>query len=123
MKCLTHKEADAVAVCVHCGRALCDSCTTRSDSGRLVCSPGWAAASKQLEDFIASTRHKSVRGARVTGYFLYGIAAVFGVSAVFFYFDGVPVLTGFVGVCAIAFAITGFGYMRVAKRNTEHGAV
>jgi len=86
-----------------------------------VCSPACAAASKQMEEFIASTRHKSVRGARVTGYFMFGTAAVFVASAIFFYFDGVPQLSVFIGACAVAFTIAGAGYMGVAKRNTEHG--
>ena len=123
MKCLTHKESEAVAVCVHCGMALCESCLTRSESGRFVCSPACGTASKQMEDFIASTRHRSVRGTRTTAYFLYGMAAIFTASAVFFYFDGVWQLTAFVGVCSIGFAIGGVAFMRVAKKNTERGAV
>src|ERR1035441_5090772 len=76
MKCYTHKDTEAVAVCVHCGMALCSTCATRSQSGRLVCSQTCAAASKQLEDFIASTRHKATRGARVNAYFCFGLGVI-----------------------------------------------
>lgn len=119
MKCLTHKDTEAIAICIHCGRALCESCATRWETGRFVCSPACGTASKQMEDFIAGTRHKAVRGARVTAHFLYGTAAVFGASAVFFYFDGVWQLTAFLGACSVGSALSGLSYIRVAKRNTE----
>lgn len=123
MKCYTHKDAEAVAVCVHCGRALCATCATPSQSGRLVCSPACAAASKQIEEFIASTRHKAVRGARVASYFCFIVAAIFFVSAIAFYFDlhKWP-LTIFVGASGVGFMIAGVGYMRVSKRDTASGA-
>ena len=76
-----------------------------------------------MEEFIASTRHKATRSARVNSYFSFGLGVIFIVSAVAFYFDihSLP-LTAFVGVSGIGFLITGVGYRRVAKRNTEYGA-
>ena len=123
MKCYTHKETEAVVVCVHCGMALCSTCATRSQSGRFVCSPTCATASKQIEEFIASTRHKATRSARISSYFSFGIGAVFAVFAIASYFDihSWP-LSLFVGAAGIGFFLAGIGYNRVAKRNTEHGA-
>ena len=76
-----------------------------------------------MEDFIASTRHKATRGARVSSYFSFGLAVIFLVSAVAFYFDihSWP-LTIFVGAVGLGFILAGIGYSRVAKRNSEHGA-
>jgi hypothetical protein len=36
MKCSIHTEADAVGVCVHCGRAVCSTCST-TVSGKTCC--------------------------------------------------------------------------------------
>jgi hypothetical protein len=76
-----------------------------------------------MEDFIASTRHKATRGARVSSYFSFGLAGVFIVASVAFYFDthSWP-LTIFVGASGVGFFLAGIGYNRVAKRNSEHGA-
>lgn len=117
MKCYTHKDTDAVAVCVNCGKALCNTCATLSLSGRLVCSPGCSAASKQLEDFIVSTHHKAVRGARVTSYFCCGVGVILVLSAIAFYFDvqSWP-LTVFVAASGIAFLIASIGN-RSGKAN------
>jgi hypothetical protein len=76
-----------------------------------------------MEDFIASIRHKAIRGARVASYFCFGLGLIFIISSVAFYFDlhaWPPTI--FVGASGIGFEIAGIGYMRVAKRNSEHGA-
>jgi hypothetical protein len=75
-----------------------------------------------MEDFIASARNKAARGARVTALWCYLMAAVFAASGIFFYFVGIWHVTAFIAPCALGFAAGGFGYMRVAKRNTEYGA-
>ena len=123
MKCYTHKDTEAVAVCVHCGMALCSTCATRSPSERFVCSPTCATASKQMEEFIASTRHKATRSARVNSYFGFGLGAIFEAFAVASYFDihSWP-LSIFIGAAGIGFILAGIGFSRVAKRNTERGA-
>lgn len=36
MKCFNHRELDAIAVCKHCGRALCSGCVAES-SGMSAC--------------------------------------------------------------------------------------
>lgn len=36
MKCFNHRELDAIAVCKHCGKALCSGCMTES-SGMSAC--------------------------------------------------------------------------------------
>jgi hypothetical protein len=76
-----------------------------------------------LEDFIASTRHKATRGARVNAYFCFGLGVIFMLSSAAFYFDihSWP-LTIFVGASGIGFILGGIGFHKVAKRNTEHGA-
>lgn len=123
MKCYTHNQAEAVAICVHCGRAVCGACATPSPSGRLVCSPACSSASKQTEEFVAATRNKSVRNARTNAYFCYSLGAIFIIGGVAFHLDihAWP-FTLFISAAGIGFVITGVGYMRVAQRNTEDGA-
>jgi hypothetical protein len=76
-----------------------------------------------MEEFIAGTRHTTNRGARLTSYFCFGLGLVLIISSVAFHFDlhAWP-LTIFIAACGVGFEITAVGYMRVAKRNTDHGA-
>jgi len=124
MKCYTHNQAEAVAVCVYCGRAVCSSCATPSPSGRIVCSPNCAASSKQTEDYVAGTRNKTVRGARTTGFFGCAIGMICVIGAIAFHRElhAWP-LTLFVSSAGIGFILTGVAYLRVAKRNSERGDV
>ena len=59
MKCSTHLNADAAAVCIHCGRALCPGCITKSESGRVVCSAACLAGLLQTEQALQSLRTRS----------------------------------------------------------------
>ena len=76
-----------------------------------------------MEEFIASTSNKTVRGTRVTAYFLFGFAALSTVAAIAFYFDlhrwELPI---YCGVAGIGLAVAGVGYLRVSKRDTASGA-
>jgi hypothetical protein len=76
-----------------------------------------------MEEFIASTRHKATRSARVNSYFGFGLGAIFEAFAVASYFDihSWP-LSIFIGAAGIGFILAGIGFSRVAKRNTERGA-
>jgi hypothetical protein len=52
MKCFNHRELDAIAVCKHCGRALCAGCVVESSGmsackGR--CEAGVAAAHSETQ--------------------------------------------------------------------------
>jgi hypothetical protein len=77
-----------------------------------------------LEDFVAGTRHKTTRSARISAYFCYGLGVTFLVSAIAFHFDlNVWPLTTFIGASGVGFILGGIGYMRVAKRNSEDGAI
>jgi len=77
-----------------------------------------------MEEFIASTRHKATRSARVNAYFCIGFGAIFALFAVASYFEihSWP-LSIFIGAGGIAMILAGIGYNRVVKRNTEYGAV
>ena len=118
MKCYNHKDSEAVAVCVHCGRAICLSCAKTSASERFVCSSACATASEQMENFILITRNKSVRGSYMTACFALGMGLVFAASAIFLYQElrSFP-LTVFVGGSSMALVIGGLGLLWVAMRK------
>ena len=118
MKCYNHKDSEAVAVCVHCGRAICLSCAKTSASERFICSSVCAAASEQMENFILVTRNKSVRGSYMTACFALGMGLVFAASAIFLYQElrSFP-LTVFVGGSSMALVIGGLGLLWVAMRK------
>ena len=88
MKCLKHQNADAVAVCMGCGMALCPICAGRSSEERFVCSDECAIRVRQS---LSSTREgfeKSARSTRVAAWYtlaigavLLGLALLMGVAA------------------------------------------
>ena len=71
---------------------------------------------------FANELSRHVHSARMNAYFCYGIGVVFVIGSIFFHLDlhKWP-LTLFVSAAGIGIIITGVGYMRVAKRNTEYG--
>src|SRR5262245_60654354 len=97
MKCPTHTDTEAVAICVHCGRAMCSGCTKRSGGGRLVCSAECAAASQRLDEIAFSTVRKNSQVSRVLALFCYAVCALFSVMAIFSYLRHQPLLGMFVG--------------------------
>jgi hypothetical protein len=118
MKCYNHKDSEAVAVCVHCGRAICFSCAKTSASGRFVCSLACATASEQTENFILVTRNKSVRGTYMTACFVIGMGLLFAVTAVFLHQElGAIPQTIYVGGSAIGFVIGGLCYLWIAIKK------
>jgi hypothetical protein len=78
MKCFNHRELDALAVCKHCGRALCSSCAAETED--LIACRG------RCENFVSKTVKVQQAGIhslnmqvpmyRWLAFFLYGIAAV-----------------------------------------------
>ena len=107
MKCFNHRELDAIAVCMRCGRALCSECI--GDVGGMVaclgrCEPGIAATLQLLQ----SSRQRIELQAPVyrwLAYFLYvigvgslGFAAFVGFSGNFGPPEGLLVGWGLIAV-------------------------
>ncbi|MFH5803111.1 hypothetical protein [Alienimonas sp. DA493] len=73
MRCLDHLDSHAVALCVHCGRAMCGACLRRSAHDCCVCSDACAAASDEFDRVIGTSRRTNqgmLRGAAWVMYFL-----------------------------------------------------
>lgn len=117
MKCSTHPSADATAVCIHCGRALCPSCATQSDSGRVVCSAACSAALLRTEQALDSLRTRYVSSLRSAGYMMLACAGVFVGFGSFEIYSGITRLAFLLFPAGLVFGITGFAYLSIARRK------
>jgi hypothetical protein len=91
MKCFIHETADAVALCKHCGKALCADCAQTSQAGTQVCS-SQCAASRQGRPLKVSSSFLHCLGAVLTGAAIFYLVqelwqiSVFLIFAAFFCF-------------------------------------
>ena len=119
MKCTAH-QAEAVAVCAYCGRALCVDCTKPSTTRRLVCSDLCAAALKRDNNAMELILQKSFQSARASAFYSYlcgGLSAASTVGA-WFYLP-VPFLVWFTAGCSLVFIASGIWYSRIARRQND----
>lgn len=119
MKCLTH-QAEAVAVCAYCGRALCADCQKPSRTRRMVCSDECAATLTRDDQAMQLILQKSLQSARASAFYSYlcgGLSAAGAVGA--WYFLPVPFLIWFTAGCSLVFVASGIWYGRIA-RNQYH---
>jgi hypothetical protein len=115
MRCSTHVDLEATAICIHCGKALCSSCATKSASGRTVCSPACAGALFTTEQAINSIQQKAISSGRTAGYLLLVCGLVFGVYSVIPLFDGHWQIAVLCLPMALIFVIIGFSRLRSSK--------
>ena len=117
MKCSAH-QAEAVGVCVNCGRALCADCAKPCTEQRLVCSDNCAAALARTNAALELILQKSLQSARASAFYSYlcgGLSAAGAVGA-WFYLP-VPFLVWFTAGCSFVFIASGIWYGRIARKN------
>jgi len=117
MKCSAH-QAEAVGVCVYCGRALCAECATPSATQRLVCSDNCAVALARGDKALQLILQKSLQSARASAFYSYlcgGLSAAGAVGA-WFYLP-VPFLIWFTAGCSLVFVVSGIWYGRIARKS------
>src|ERR1039457_5113555 len=117
MKCRTHQE-EAIAICVHCGVALCASCETKSPSGRYICSDSCSEAATKAEMAAGLTLEKASKGHSVSAFFCILMGGLFIAFASIAAFNFWPLGT-FLGVMGIGFIIGGFAYKRAGNKVTN----
>lgn len=117
MKCSNHPQADALAVCVHCGAGVCADCAQKTPTRRTVCSAECAGALAETESTLAAIRRKTSGGHRLTGYFCAGAALVLGVFAALAALDGQGGVAALQAALALGLAASGYFYLRLANRN------
>lgn len=116
MKCFRHQTTDAVAVCVHCGRSLCEDCVVDRNATRLVCSSECQKALTQSEMALRLLLDKSSQSARASAFYCYltaGLSAAAAVAAWFMLPS--PFLIYFTGACSVVLFAAGFWYSRGAR--------
>ncbi len=77
MKCYTHRQVDAVAVCKSCGRALCPECVTEVDKG--------CACKNRCEEDVSVLNDLVVRGSKAYT----KASSVYSKSGIFLLFMGI----------------------------------
>jgi hypothetical protein len=117
MKCTPH-NAEAVAICAYCGRALCGECAKPSASRRLVCSDDCATALTRNDKAMQLILQKSLQNARASAFysFLCGALSAGGAIGAKSYLPS-PFLIWFCAGCSVVFIASGIWYARIAKRQ------
>ena len=119
MKCLAH-NAEAVAVCAYCGRALCPDCINSPEATRMVCSERCADALAQGEKAMQMMLQHSRQNAKASAFYCYlcaGLSAVAAIAAWFMLPS--PFLILFTGGCALVLTASGVWYSRIACQHSR----
>jgi hypothetical protein len=117
MKCAAH-QAEAVAVCAYCGRALCPDCAKPDAAQRFTCSSHCADALARADAAMELILQKSLQSAQASAFYSYlcgGLSAAGAVGA-WFYLP-VPFLVWFTAGCSAVFIASGIWYGRIAKKQ------
>ena len=117
MKCTAH-QAEAVAVCAYCGRALCADCVKPSASQRMVCSAHCDDALTRADTAMELILQKSLQSARASAFYSYlcsGLSAA-GAGGAWFYLPS-PFLIWFCAGCSGVFIAAGVWFGRIARKQ------
>lgn len=133
MKCSKH-QAEAVAVCAYCGRAVCPKCAeaipaagpTAGSPERVVCSGACETALGQREaklDHLVliaqQLLRQSQRNAKASAFYCYLGCGLSGSAAIVAWFI-LPsdFLIYFTSACAVVLLVSGIWYHRAARKET-----
>ena len=67
---MTHPDFPALAICINCGRGVCDACAKVSATGLVGCSDGCLAQAVTMRADVAKSIRKSERGYKLLYWFL-----------------------------------------------------
>ena len=117
VKCFTHQDREALAVCIQCGRAVCLACVKNTTTNRVVCSNNCEAGLTESERLIQLIKNKTLSQNKVSAmiYFLVGAIALV--------FTFIPLASGnwplvlWTGPFGVAMIIGGIWLRRVAKES------
>jgi len=118
MKCFKH-DAEAVAVCPYCGRALCASCASAAVSAapRVACSDECARALARNERALEMLLQKSRQSARANSVYCYLCGALSaGATFAAWHWLPSPLLMWFTGASAFVLIISGAWFGRGAEK-------
>lgn len=119
MKCAPH-NAEAIAVCAWCGRAVCNACGKPSASGRMVCSDNCAAALARESRAMDLVLQKSLQNSRASAFYSYLCAVLSIGGAVGARMElPSPFLIWFCVGCALVFIASGTWYLWIARKSRD----
>ena len=117
MKCAAH-NAEAVAICAWCGRALGADCAKPSATRRLVCSDTCAAALANNDKAMQLILQKSLQNARASASYCFLCAALSGGGAIgAWHYLPQPFLIWFCAGCSVVFVASGIWYSLIARKQ------
>jgi hypothetical protein len=114
MKCFRHHSADAIGVCVNCGKALCKDCVRETATQKIVCSTECDAAAEATAKSFALSRRSTASGFNMMAVFL--ITA----SGVLFWYAEAEVTgqrRGFVLAMGIIFIAVGVWCLGIGRQT------
>jgi hypothetical protein len=114
MKCFHHNSADAVGICVNCGKALCKDCTRQTPTQKLVCSIECETTTAAAAKTFALSRRSTASGFNMMAVFL--ITA----SGVLFWYaeaEATGQRRGFVLAMGIIFISVGVWCLGISRRT------
>jgi hypothetical protein len=119
VKCCKH-SAEAVAVCAHCGRALCSDCIESPTAPRMVCSNECAAALVQADQALQMILQRSAQTARASAFYCYVTAGLSAAAAIVAWFMLPSLfLILFTSGCAVVLLLSGLWYGYAAKNKNQ----
>jgi hypothetical protein len=119
MKCTAH-NAEAVAICSWCGRAVCADCAKPAASQRMVCSDNCAAALTREAKAMELILEKSVQSANASAFYSFLCCALSGAGAIgAWYYLPSPFLIWFCAGCSAVFLASGIWFAVIARKKSD----
>ena len=121
MKCQPH-QAEAIAVCVYCGRALCAECAKSSAIQRMTCSDKCATSLALNDRALQTLLQKHTQNTRMNAvyYLLCGLLSAAGAVGAWYYLPS-PFLIWFCAGCGSVFLVSGIWSLLAARKSNSPG--
>ena len=115
MKCVDGNEASAI--CINCGKALCESCMKLTDSGKHICSSKCGDEVALNEHMVRLTFSRAAYTAKASAYGIYVLAIIFLSFSTFEWLRENSVISSFLSSVGIGMAIMGILIHISSKSN------
>ena len=105
MKCVDGNEASAI--CINCGKALCESCMKLTDSGKHTCSSKCGDEVAFNEHMLRLMFSRAIYSAKASAYGIYVLAIIFLSFGTFEWLRENSIISSFLSLVGIGMAIMG----------------
>lgn len=118
MKCFTHDDTYAVAICANCGKALCKNCNTLISENKIVCGKTCADQVVFELEALKTIRKKTLSQNKAGGYTMFILVFVFGIAGIIHLFlPGYQLLGIILLAVATGSLVSGIMLLRIATKN------